>query len=209
MPLLEIRNLAVEFQTHRGPFRAVDGIDLTLEPGELLGVVGESGSGKSVTMLAVMGLIAWPGKVTADVMRFDGIDLLALSDRARRKIVGKDIAMIFQEPMTSLNPSFTVGYQIMETLAVHEGGSRAERRRRTIELLEQVGIPAAGDAPRLLSAPAVRRHEPARHDRDGDRLQSQAADRRRADHRARRHHPGADPRPAGVAAAATATWRWC
>jgi dipeptide transport system ATP-binding protein len=151
MPLLEIRNLAVEFQTHRGPFRAVDGLDVTLDPGELLGVVGESGSGKSVTMLAVMGLIAWPGKVTADVMRFDGIDLLSLSDRARRQIVGKDIAMIFQEPMTSLNPSFTVGYQIMETLAVHEGGSRGERRRRTIELLEQVGIPAA--ASRLGSFP--------------------------------------------------------
>jgi dipeptide transport system ATP-binding protein len=151
MPLLEIRNLAVEFQTHRGPFRAVDGLDVTLEPGELLGVVGESGSGKSVTMLAVMGLIAWPGKVTADVMRFDGIDLLSLSDRDRRKIVGKDIAMIFQEPMTSLNPSFTVGYQIMETLAVHEGGSRGERRRRTVELLEQVGIPAA--ASRLGSFP--------------------------------------------------------
>jgi len=151
MPLLEIHNLAVEFQTHRGPFRAVDGIDLTLEPGELLGVVGESGSGKSVSMLAVMGLIAWPGKVTADVMRFDGIDLLSLSDGERRKIVGKDIAMIFQEPMTSLNPSFSVGYQIMETLAVHEGGSRAERRRRTVELLEQVGIPAA--ATRLDSFP--------------------------------------------------------
>jgi dipeptide transport system ATP-binding protein len=151
MALLEIRNLAVEFQTHRGPFRAVDGIDLTLDPGELLGVVGESGSGKSVTMLAVMGLIAWPGKVTADVMRFAGIDLLSLSDRERRKIVGKDIAMIFQEPMTSLNPSFSVGYQIMETLAVHEGGSRSERRRRTIELLEQVGIPAA--ATRLDSFP--------------------------------------------------------
>ncbi len=151
MPLLEIRNLAVEFQTHRGPFRAVDGLDVTLEAGELLGVVGESGSGKSVTMLAVMGLIAWPGKVTADVMRFDGIDLLSLSDSERRKIVGKDIAMIFQEPMTSLNPSFSVGYQIMETLAVHEGGSRSERRRRTVELLEQVGIPAA--ASRLDSFP--------------------------------------------------------
>src|SRR4029453_19277445 len=134
MPLLEIRNLAVEFQTHRGPFRAVDGIDLTLEPGELLGVVGESGSGKSVTMLAVMGLIAWPGKASADAMRFDGIDLLSLSGRERRKIVGKDIAMIFQEPMTSLNPSFTVGYQIMETLAVHEGGSRAWPRKRTTPL---------------------------------------------------------------------------
>jgi len=151
MALLEIRNLSVEFQTHRGPFRAVDGLDVTLDAGELLGVVGESGSGKSVTMLAVMGLIAWPGKVMADVMRFDGIDLLSLSDAARRKIVGKDIAMIFQEPMTSLNPSFTVGYQIMETLKVHEGGSKADRRRRTIELLEQVGIPAA--ASRLDSYP--------------------------------------------------------
>jgi dipeptide transport system ATP-binding protein len=151
MPLLEIRNLSVEFQTHRGPFRAVDGLDVTLDAGELLGVVGESGSGKSVTMLAVMGLIAWPGKVMAEVMRFDDIDLLSLPDAARRKIVGKDIAMIFQEPMTSLNPSYSVGYQIMETLKVHEGGSRAERKRRTIELLEQVGIPAA--ASRLSAFP--------------------------------------------------------
>src|SRR5260221_3009827 len=141
-PLLEIRNLSVEFQTHRGPFRAVDGIVLTLDAGELLGVVGESGSGKSVTMLAVMGLIAWPGKLTADRLTFDGQDLLGLSPRARRKIVGKDIAMIFQEPMTILNPCFTVGFQIIEALQVHESGSRAQRRRRTIELLDQVGIPA-------------------------------------------------------------------
>jgi dipeptide transport system ATP-binding protein len=142
MALLEIRNLSVTFQTHRGPFHAVEGVDITLDAGEILGVVGESGSGKSVSMLAVMGLIAWPGKVTADRMVFNGIDLLGLSTRARRRIVGKDIAMIFQEPMTSLNPCFTVGFQIMETLKVHEGGSRAERRRRTIELLAQVGIPA-------------------------------------------------------------------
>ena len=141
MALLEIRNLSVEFQTHRGPFRAVDSIDLTIDKGELLGVVGESGSGKSVTMLAVMGLIPYPGRVIADKMSFEGQDLLGLSPRARRKIIGKDIAMIFQEPMTSLNPCFTVGFQIMETLRVHEGGSRAERRRRTIELLDQVGIP--------------------------------------------------------------------
>lgn len=143
MALLEIRNLSVQFQTHSGPFRAVDGIDLDLDKGELLGVVGESGSGKSVTMLAVMGLIPWPGRVTADRMMFGGIDLMALKPAARRKIVGKDIAMIFQEPMTSLNPCFTVGYQIMETLQVHEGGSRRERRDRTVQLLEQVGIPAA------------------------------------------------------------------
>jgi dipeptide transport system ATP-binding protein len=142
MALLEISNLSVEFQTHRGPFRAVEGIHLTLDAGEILGVVGESGSGKSVTMLAVMGLIAWPGKVTADRLAFNGIDLLGLSARARRRIIGKDMAMIFQEPMTSLNPCFTVGFQIMETLKVHEGGTRAERRRRAIELLDQVGIPA-------------------------------------------------------------------
>jgi dipeptide transport system ATP-binding protein len=142
MALLEISNLSVEFQTHRGPFRAVEGIHLTLEAGEILGVVGESGSGKSVSMLAVMGLIAWPGKVTADRLVFNGIDLLGLTPRARRRIIGKDMAMIFQEPMTSLNPCFTVGFQITEALKVHEGGSRAERRRRTIELLDQVGIPA-------------------------------------------------------------------
>jgi dipeptide transport system ATP-binding protein len=140
--LLEIRNLSVDFQTHRGAFRAVEGLDMTLDAGEIVGVVGESGSGKSVSMLAVMGLIPWPGRVTADRLIFAGTDLLGLSARARRRIIGKDIAMIFQEPMTSLNPCFTVGFQIMETLKVHEGGTRAERRRRTIELLAQVGIPA-------------------------------------------------------------------
>jgi dipeptide transport system ATP-binding protein len=102
MALLEIRNLSVEFQTHRGPFRAVDGIDLTIDKGELLGVVGESGSGKSVTMLAVMGLIPYPGRVLADRMSFEGTDLLGLSPRARRRIIGKDIDMIFQEPMSSV-----------------------------------------------------------------------------------------------------------
>ncbi|MEX1108992.1 MAG: ABC transporter ATP-binding protein [Dongiaceae bacterium] len=142
MPLLEIRNLSVEFQTTRGAFHAVEGLDLTLDAGEVLGIVGESGSGKSVSMLAVMGLIPWPGKVRADRMAFDGRDLLAMSASARRHITGKDIAMVFQEPATSLNPCFTVGFQIMEALAVHEGGNRAERRRRAIELLEQVGIPA-------------------------------------------------------------------
>jgi dipeptide transport system ATP-binding protein len=143
MPLLEIRNLSVTFETARGPLRAVEALDLTLEQGEILGVVGESGSGKSVTMLALMGLIPWPGKVTADRLAFDGQDLLAMPAARRRQITGKDVAMIFQEPMTSLNPCFTVGFQIMETLKVHEGGSRAERRARTVELLEQVGIPDA------------------------------------------------------------------
>ncbi len=151
MPLAEIRNLAVEFQTARGSLRAVDQLELSIEEGEVVGVVGESGSGKSVTMLALMGLIPWPGKITADRLAFAGHDLLAMSPAQRRRIIGKDIAMIFQEPMTSLNPCFTVGFQIMETLKVHEGGSRAERRQRTIDLLDLVGIPAA--ASRLSAFP--------------------------------------------------------
>jgi dipeptide transport system ATP-binding protein len=142
MSRLEIRNLVVEFSTPRGYFRAVDGLDMTVDQGEILCVVGESGSGKSVSMLAVMGLIGYPGRVTADVMRFGDIDLLKVSPRARRRLVGKDMAMVFQEPMSSLNPCYPIGWQIAESLKVHEAGSKRERRERVIELLNQVGIPA-------------------------------------------------------------------
>ena len=143
MALLEIENLTVEFVGRSGTLRAVDEASLVVEPGEVLGVVGESGSGKSVAMLAVMGLIAYPGRVTADRLVFDGKDLLAMSPARRREITGSDIAMVFQEPMSSLNPCFTVGFQIMEALRIHEGGDRRVRRARTVELLNQVGIPAA------------------------------------------------------------------
>jgi dipeptide transport system ATP-binding protein len=143
MALLEIEDLSVSFGTSRGTLRAVDGVSFSVDEGEVLGIVGESGSGKSVSMLAVMGLIGYPGIVEAGRLGFDGRDLLAMSGRARRQIAGKDIAMIFQEPMTSLNPCFTVGYQIMEALRIHEGGSRQARRERAIKLLDQVGIPAA------------------------------------------------------------------
>ncbi|MBP2290436.1 ABC transporter ATP-binding protein [Azospirillum rugosum] len=142
MPLLDIKNLSVEFTTRAGTFRAVDGIDLTVDEGEVVGIVGESGSGKSVTSLAVMGLLGSNGKVVADRMSFGGKDLLTMSASQRRNLTGKDIAMVFQEPMTSLNPCFTVGFQIMETLKVHEGLSGRALRNRAIELLEQVGIPA-------------------------------------------------------------------
>jgi dipeptide transport system ATP-binding protein len=142
MPLLEIRNLTVEFPTVRGPFKAVDSVDLTIEEGELVGVVGESGSGKSVTMLALMGLIAFPGRMTADRLAFAGHDLMTLGKRERRRLTGKDLAMIFQEPMTSLNPCYTVGFQIAEALRTHVGGTRTQNRRRAVELLERVGIPA-------------------------------------------------------------------
>jgi dipeptide transport system ATP-binding protein len=142
MPLLEIENLSVEFPTSAGTLRAVDQVSMTLDEGEILGVVGESGSGKSVTMLALMGLVAYPGKITADRLAYDGRDLLKMSDRERRRLTGKDIAMIFQEPSTSLNPCFTIGFQLAETLKKHEGMDGKAAKRRSIELLEQVGIPA-------------------------------------------------------------------
>jgi dipeptide transport system ATP-binding protein len=142
MSLLNIRNLSVDFQTAGGLFRAVDGVDITCEHGEILSIVGESGSGKSVSMLAMMGLLPWTAKISADVMEFDGHNLLTIDKKTRRKIVGKDLAMIFQEPMSSLNPCFTVGFQLGETLRIHLGLNRAERKKRSIELLEQVGIPA-------------------------------------------------------------------
>jgi dipeptide transport system ATP-binding protein len=142
MPLLEIENLSVSFPSRSGVLRAVDGVSMTLEKGEVLGIVGESGSGKSVGMLAVMGLVPFPGRVTANKLLFEGRDLFGLSDRERRALTGKDVAMIFQEPTTSLNPSFTIGFQLAETLRFHEGMDGKAARRRVIELLEQVGIPA-------------------------------------------------------------------
>ncbi|MDI6025461.1 ABC transporter ATP-binding protein [Corticibacterium sp. UT-5YL-CI-8] len=151
MPLLEIRNLAVSFETSTGPFKAVQGIDISVEKGEVLAIVGESGSGKSVSMLAVMGLLPDTATVTADTMSFDGIDLMTLDISARRKIIGKDIAMIFQEPMASLNPCFTAGFQIEEVLRFHMGMNGKQRRARAIELFELVGIP--DPAQRLNSFP--------------------------------------------------------
>jgi dipeptide transport system ATP-binding protein len=143
MPLLEIEDLHVEFPTQGSVMHAVEGVSLTIDEGEVLGIVGESGSGKSVTMMAVMGLIAFPGRVRAKTLRFAGHDLLGISDKERRRLVGKDMAMIFQEPTTSLNPCFTIGYQLVETLRLHSPLDKASTRRRAIELLEQVGIPAA------------------------------------------------------------------
>lgn len=120
MALLKLENLSVSF----GNFRAVDNISYQVEEGEVLGIVGESGSGKSVSSLSVMGLIDYPGKVSADQLTFDGQDLLSMSEKRRRQLTGDDIAMIFQDPMTSLNPCFTVGYQIIEALKTHQGGTK-------------------------------------------------------------------------------------
>ncbi|GGY07492.1 ABC transporter ATP-binding protein [Paludibacterium paludis] len=143
MNLLEIQNLSVAFGAADHPFRAVDGLDLTVRQGEIVGIVGESGSGKSVTMMAMMGLLEGQGRISADRLSFDGKDLLTLGSRARRRIVGKDISMIFQDPMTALNPSFTVGYQIMEVLREHLGLRGSSLKKRALELMEMVEIPAA------------------------------------------------------------------
>ena len=149
--LLEVRDLSVAFATSRGRFRAVAGVDVVLDAGEVLCIVGESGSGKSVSMLAAMGLIRYPGEVRAEALRFDGTDLLTPGARRRRRLVGRDMAMIFQEPMSSLNPCYPVGWQIGEALRAHHAVARRAVRARVVELLEQVGIPAP--ATRLGSFP--------------------------------------------------------
>jgi dipeptide transport system ATP-binding protein len=142
MALLDIKNLTVEFRTGSGWFRAVDRVSLSVDHGRIHAIVGESGSGKSVAMLAVMGLLPKTARVTADQIMFDGKDFLKIGADERRKIIGKDMTMIFQEPMTSLNPCFTVGFQVGEALKTHLGFDKAAQRARTIELLGDVGIPA-------------------------------------------------------------------
>ena len=145
MPLLEIKNLTVAFDTSVGLFKAVDGIDIAVDGREVLAIVGESGSGKSVAMLALMGLLPGTATVTADRMVFEGKDLLNMSPQDKRRIIGKDIAMIFQEPVASLNPCFTVGFQIEEVLSRHMGLKGRAARNRAIELLQLVGIRDAAE----------------------------------------------------------------
>ncbi len=144
MALLEVSDLRVEFRSRGKTVRAVNGVSLTLAEGETLGLVGESGCGKSVTALSLMRLIPRPpGRVVAGQARFMGRDLLALGEEEMRKVRGNSMAMIFQDPMTSLNPVLSVGRQIAEALQVHRGVSRSAARARTLELLEQVGITSA------------------------------------------------------------------
>lgn len=139
--LLTVDKLSVHFGDEGTPFRAVDRISYSVKQGEVVGIVGESGSGKSVSSLALMGLIDFPGKVMAEKLEFGGRDLQGMSEKDRRQIVGAEVAMIFQDPMTSLNPCYTVGFQIMEAIKVHQGGNKKTRRQRTIDLLNLVGIP--------------------------------------------------------------------
>jgi peptide/nickel transport system ATP-binding protein len=142
VPLLEVDGLKTHFFTRDGVVRAVDGVSFSVAPGETLAVVGESGCGKSVTSLSIMRLIASPpGRIVAGAIRFQGTDLLRLSEREMRDIRGNDISMIFQEPMTSLNPVLTIGRQITETLTLHQGLDRTAAEARATEMLRLVGIP--------------------------------------------------------------------
>ncbi|WP_428486666.1 ABC transporter ATP-binding protein [Rhodopila sp.] len=144
MSLLEVENLTTAFQTSNGQVTAIEEISFTLDRGEILGIVGESGSGKSVTALAIMGLLPIPpARILGGSIRFDGTDLLTLSRRAMQRLRGPGIAMVFQEPMTSLNPVFTIGEQIMETIRAHETLPKADVFARAVEMLEKVGIASA------------------------------------------------------------------
>src|SRR6478735_4289014 len=144
-PVLEIRDLVTEFKTDRGVVRAVDGVSFEIPARGTLGVVGESGSGKSVTALSVMRLIAPPGRIAKGEIRYAGKNLLALPDDEMRAIRGNRIAMIFQEPMTSLNPVFTVGDQVGEAVRLHQSKSKSEARTIAIEMFRLVGIPSPED----------------------------------------------------------------
>ena len=140
--LLSVKNLSTEFPVKKGIVKAVEDVSFDVDAGEILAIVGESGSGKSVTSLSVMGLLAEPGHVAGGSMEFEGKDLVTLSEREYRELRGNDMAMIFQEPMTSLNPVYRVGKQIVEAIRTHENVSKKEARERAIDMLRKVGIPS-------------------------------------------------------------------
>lgn len=142
-PLLEVKDLRVEFPTRRGTLTAVDGISFSLEPGEVLGVVGESGAGKSLTGMAIIGLLEPPGRIASGEVRLEGKRIDALPYDQMRRIRGRRIGAIFQDPLTSLNPLYTIGDQLVETILTHLDVSQAEARKRALDLLGEVGIPAA------------------------------------------------------------------
>jgi oligopeptide/dipeptide ABC transporter ATP-binding protein len=143
LALLEVEDLRTYFKTREGEVHAVDGVSFEVEEGGVLGIVGESGCGKSVTSLSIMGLVQSPGRIVSGAIRFEGRDLTTMSQKALEDVRGKQIAMIFQDPMTSLNPTLTIGTQITETLRRHLGLSRADAEKRAVGLLEEVHIPDA------------------------------------------------------------------
>ncbi len=145
MPLLDVRDLTVEFPTRRGTLRALDRVSFAIDPGEVLGVVGESGAGKSLTGAAIIGLLEPPGRIAGGQILLDGNRIDDLPPEKLRPIRGRQIGAIFQDPLTTLNPLYTVGQQLIETMQTHLPIGAAEARRRAIAWLEEVGIPAAAN----------------------------------------------------------------
>ena len=172
MALLEVENLQTHFGTLDGVVRAVEGLSFHIDAGETLGIVGESGCGKSVTSMSILRLIQEPPGKIAGSIRFEGRDLLKVSEQEMRAIRGNAISMIFQEPMTSLNPVLTVGQQIGETVRLHQGMNARDAEAKAVEMLTLVGHSGAGAAGAGVSAPVVRRHAAAGDDRHGAGLQS-------------------------------------
>ena len=204
-PLVTVENLKTYFPTEEGLVKAVDDVSFTIGKRHTLGVVGESGCGKSVTAMSILRLLSPPGYIAGGqiVLHADNaapVTLSQLSEDQMRKFRGGVISMIFQEPMTSLNPVFTVGDQIGEALQLHRGATKAEARRRAIEMLAKVRIPEPARARRRLSASIFGRHAAASNDRDGPGLQPAIADRRRADYGARCDDPGAGAGPVATIA---------
>ena len=193
-PLLEVKDLRTSFFTDAGEVRAVDGVSFAVEPGKLMGLVGESGSGKTASVLSVMRLLPERARVMGGAVLFEGRDLIKLSEPEMRAMRGAKIAMIFQEPMTSLNPVFTIGSQIGEAVRLHQHTAR----RETLRAHDRGAPPGRNRRPRSprqrLSASALWRDAPAGDDRDGASVRAEIAHRRRADHRARRDDSGADSR---------------
>ena len=194
--LLEVTDLAVTIPTEGGRVEAVRGVSLSLAAGQTLGVVGESGSGKTMLALSVLGLLPGAAQVTGSV-RLSGTELLGGSEAQWQRIRGEKIAMVFQDPMTALNPMYSVGWQVAECVLLHRKVSRQDAWRRAVSLLDAAGLPEAGPDRQAVSARAVRRHAPAGGHRDGHRQRARPAHRRRADDCAGRHRAGADPRHAG------------
>lgn len=182
-PLLQVHNLKTYFYTEDGVMPSVDGVDFDLHEGETLAIVGESGCGKSVTSLSIMGLVQCPpGKIEAGEILYHGKDLLKISKKEMRSIRGNEISMIFQEPMTSLNPVFTVGRQIMESFIIHQKLNKKEARTKAIEMIRMVGIPdpekVVDKYPHELSGGIA----PTYYDCHGFGLQTAHPHCRRADH---------------------------
>ncbi len=180
--LLRVDDLVTEIRGRRRTVRPVDGVSLTVAEGETVGLVGESGSGKTMTAMSVMRLLPSGGHIAGGTIELHGRDLGPLNDKQIRRVRGNEVAMVFQDPMTSLNPTMTVGQQIVNPLRVHREISRRAARERAREMLDLVGLPRPAERLDDFPAPAFGRDATARDDRDGALLRAQAAHRRRADH---------------------------